>query len=265
MDSENNDIVEINIKNLKNKYDIFLNKQIKTDEIKTYEGKNIQTKEKILIDVYTHDILCFAKRVINNIIQLKHNNIVNILDIIIDNSNIYIIKNYYEIKLLDVEFNISYIIDLIDVIKYLLDNNIDILELKIEDIYLNSELVLKISPKFIETKPNKKILYGSPLFSPPNIIQDLKIQKEEKFIKNISLIFIQFYLKKNYNNTELNQIFYDIDENDKYYNLLYDMINNNIRLNKLYNKLNNKLNGDKKILNKHISRLLSNDIFIMDL
>lgn len=259
---ENNDIIEINIKNLKNKYNIFLNKQIeKIDKIITYEGKNIQTKEKLLIDVYTHDILCFAKRVINNIIQLKHNNMVNILDIIIDNSYIYIIKNYYKIKLIDVKFNLTYIINLIDIIRHLFDNNIDIYELKIEDIYLDSELILKISPKFIETKPNKKILYGSPLFSPPNIIEEFKIKKEEKFIKNICLIFLQFYLNKNYNNIELSQIFYDIDENDKYYNLLYDMINNNTGLNLLYNKFikfneneNNNDNTDNNI-----------DIFIMEL
>ena len=122
-----NDNIEcINIKNIKNKYDIYLNKQIgKINNILIYEGKNLLNKKKIIVDVYTHEILCFAKRIINKMIILNHKNLINIIDIIIDNSNVYIIKEYFNETLLDIDFDIKYILELINCVKFLYDKDFE--------------------------------------------------------------------------------------------------------------------------------------------
>lgn len=253
-----NDNIEcINIKNIKNKYDIYLNKQIgKINNILIYEGKNLLNKKKIIVDVYTHEILCFAKRIINKMIILNHKNLINIIDIIIDNSNVYIIKEYFNETLLDIDFDIKYILELINCVKFLYDKDIYIESLKITDIYITYNTI-KISPKFIESKPNKKILYGSPLFSPQNHIYFLKNEKEDLIIKNIAQIILEFYTKKN--------ILTEIDDTDPYYNLLTTILQdkNRISFNDLLIFFNKNIEKKK---DKYKDKSFNNDeLFIMEL
>ena len=260
------DIVEINIKNIKNKYDIYLNKQINKNNIITFEGKNIITKESILIDVYTHNIIFFAKRIINNIININNPYIINIIDIIIDNSNIYFIYPYYKKITIDIQFKKKYIIQIINAFRFLFDNNIFFYNIDISDIYINNDSII-ILPKFIESKPNKQILYGSPLFSPPNI-DNFKNDREDILVENIMTIFIELYFKKS---ISINDLLLDIDDNDKYYYILLNIFNNRhnislVTLHSLFN--NNKLNSNltkKKKINLFNMNLNDSDYYLFDI
>jgi hypothetical protein len=70
MDSINNDnIIEINIKILNDKYEIFLNKiYSKRENIISYIGRNISTNDKIIIDVYNKNITKSSKYGIRKIL-----------------------------------------------------------------------------------------------------------------------------------------------------------------------------------------------------
>ena len=93
----NENISEIDIKILDNKYEIDLNKIIKnTNFVISYEGKDIITNEKIVIDKYNTNILLLSRKLINNIINIKHKNTINLIDIVIEKNITYIIKPYYE-------------------------------------------------------------------------------------------------------------------------------------------------------------------------
>ena len=94
----NENISEIDIKILDNKYEIDLNKIIKnTNFVISYEGKDIITNEKIVIDKYNTNILLLSRKLINNIINIKHKNTINLIDIVIEKNITYIIKPYYDL------------------------------------------------------------------------------------------------------------------------------------------------------------------------
>ena len=193
------DIIEINIKILNNKYEIYYNKCIYVNNVvKSYEGKNIITKEKIIIDIYNNDIIFLAKRLSNKIVNIDHPNIINILDIIIQN-NIYIIKPYLNNIIIDTNSNLFDICkQIIRGLKYIYNKNIDIETITINNIYYDTNNnLIKISPVFSNTNPTKKILYGSPLLSPPEIIN--KNDKEDVIINNIYNI-ISILISRKYNN-----------------------------------------------------------------
>jgi hypothetical protein len=193
-------------------------------------------------------------------IILNHKNLVNIIDIIIDNSNIYIIKEYFNKTLLDIDFDIKYILELINCIKFLYDKDIYIESLKITDIFITNNTI-KISPKFIESKPNKKILYGSPLFSPQNHIHFLKNEKEDLIIKNIALIILEFYTKKYIDIDIKKNILTEIDETFPYYNILTIILldKNKISFNDLLFFFN------KNIEKKKDKYFNNDDLFIMEI
>ena len=67
-----------------------LKSQIKN--ITTYIGKDIFENKKIIIDVYENNIQLIAKKIMNNIININHDNIINIIDIIIEKNITYIIN-----------------------------------------------------------------------------------------------------------------------------------------------------------------------------
>jgi len=237
------EIIEISIKNIKNKYDIYFNKHIGSNyngKINTYEGKNITTKDKIIVDVYTHDIIFLAKRIINKIIELVHRNIINIIDIVIDNSHVYIIQPYFSKTLSDVPFTIEFISQLIDGMKYLFDHNICIDTVKITDIYVDNNLI-KISPKFIDIKPSNIILYGSPLSNSPIITQNLRNYIEKNIIINIKVIMFEYIYKINANlNVNLYdgiKSLYDVDGTN--FNIETDIVSARNDLSIRYNKLDN--------------------------
>ncbi len=258
------DIFEINIKNINNKYDVYLNKNnINSIE---YEGKNLLTKEKITIDIYNHDIILLAKRIKNNIIKINHPNIVNIIDIIIETNKIYIIRP----KILKITDAITKLTDintktkifqslfnsLFNSMKYLFDKNINIEPLTLHNIYIdpNDDNNIKIFPIFSPYKNQNKILYGSPLLNSPQInspsdlcnkaiidqeIKNKLIIKENEIYKNLNIISYELLLI----HPELN--------NKLEYKLEYKL---KYKLQSKINKLEYKLDSD-----------VNDDIFVMEI
>lgn len=211
MDTNNNDnIIEINIKILNDKYEIFLNKiYSKRENIISYIGRNILTNEKLIIDVYIKNIMFFARKLINNIIKLENKNIHKILDVIIEKNMTYIIKPYYERYTNNSLIHNSsinnttiytFFIQLFESINYLFDNNIEIEYLDITNIlYHNNNLIL--SPYYDNSDLTKHIIYGSPLFLPFKL--NNKSDYEKKIINNIKNLSSEIITNKN-------DLYYDI-------------------------------------------------------
>lgn len=246
--SEQIDSIEINIKNI-NIYEIYFHKCIKSyKKINVYEGKNTKTKEKVMVEVYDINIIFLAKRIKNKIIKIEHPNIITILDIIIEFSNIYIIKPYYKTKIIDIHINnFIKLKQIVRGIKYLCDKNIDIEEITIDNIYYDdNENLLKISPFLSPPIIPKNILYGSPLYSPPEFLNINKGERENTFIVILKSIFSDMFLNDNLNDNlnfkKINKILHN---------------NNNCSLFEIYKLFeSNKFN---KIVNKENKENIFND------
>ena len=261
-DFDNNicdEICEINIKVLSDKYEINLNKIIKkTNYVSTYEGINIIDNTKIIIDKYNnYNILSLCKKISNNIIILSHPNIINILDIIIEKCTAYIIKPYYDNNIKNVLTNnltnnkiktqyINYCKQIFDAIYYLIKKNINIETLYIDNIFINNNIII-ISPYFgDDITKHKNILYGSPLYSPPELFNKYIPEKEAIIVWNLGMIFYQILFNKNPfdNFKEYDDILYNknttIYDND-FYNL-----NNSNDLNEFIDIIVKMIETDKK-------------------
>jgi hypothetical protein len=175
---ENTDVEVINIKIINDKYEIFLNKIFSksNDNMTSYIGRNIRTNEKLIIDIYTKNILFFARKFMNNIIKLEHKNLHKILDINIEKEVTYIIKPFFP-KLLNMNIkslkSFYFFETILNVMEYL--NNIEIEPLTINNILINNQsdknaVDIIISPYFDNSDKIKHILYGSPLYNPLNNI-----------------------------------------------------------------------------------------------
>jgi len=282
----NENISEIDIKILNNKYEINLNKIIrKTHFVTSYEGNCIETNEKIIIDKYNTDILLLSRKLINNIINIQHKNIIIFINII-EKNIAYIIKPYYKNTLIST-YNIyknnnkliyNYFNQIIDGIKYLNDKNISLETIFIDNIFINDNNII-ISPYFSETdrKLNKKnILYGSPLYNPPEIFEKYIPDRENILVWNIGMIFFQ--LLYNHNPFDKYKEYDDINHIDikNLYNIndniytelidteLIDIIFNMININK-----KNRISFKNIILffenyNKINKEKINDDIFILD-
>jgi len=282
----NVNISEIDIKILNNKYEINLNKIIrKTHFVTSYEGNCIETNEKIIIDKYNTDILLLSRKLINNIINIQHKNIIIFINII-EKNIAYIIKPYYKNTLIST-YNIyknnnkliyNYFNQIIDGIKYLYDKNISFETIFIDNIFINDNNII-ISPYFSETdtKLNKKnILYGSPLYNPPEIFEKNIPDREDILVWNIGMIFFQ--LLYNHNPFDKYKEYDDINHIDikNLYNIndniyielidteLIDIIFNMININK-----KNRISFKNIILffenyNKINKEKINDDIFILD-
>jgi len=282
----NENISEIDIKILNNKYEINLNKIIrKTHFVTSYEGNCIETNEKIIIDKYNTDILLLSRKLINNIINIQHKNIIIFINII-EKNIAYIIKPYYKNTLIST-YNIyknnnkliyNYFNQIIDGIKYLNDKNISLETIFIDNIFINDNNII-ISPYFSETdrKLNKKnILYGSPLYNPPEIFEKYIPDRENILVWNIGMIFFQ--LLYNHNPFDKYKEYDDINHIDikNLYNINYniytelidteliDIIFNMININK-----KNRISFKNIILffenyNKINKEKINDDIFILD-
>jgi len=278
-------ILEIDIKILNINYQIDLNKIIKnTNFVISYEGNQIDTNKKIIIDKYNTNILLLSRKLINNIINIHHKNIISFIDIIIEKNITYIIKPYYEKTLIsqyDIYKNNNYLIfnyfnQIIDGIKYLNDKNIFIETIFIDNIFINDNNII-ISPYFsdVDTKSNNKnILYGSPLYNPPEIFEKYIPDKENILVWNIGMIFFQLIYNHNpfdtfnkyddINHIDIKNMYYTNDSIDTE---LIDIIFNMININKknrisfknitiFFNKYNktNKISTEKN----------NDEIFIFD-
>ena len=251
-------ICEINIKILNDIYEINLNKIIrKTNFVTTYEGLNIINNTKIIIDKYNTNILTLCKKISNNIITLTHPNIINIIEIIIEKNTAYIIKEFYQINinnyinknLIRTE-HINYCRQIFEGIYYLFTKNINIETLYIDNIFIENNKVI-ISPYFGEDKSkHQNILYGSPLYSPPELFNKYIPEKESIIVWNLGIIFYQLLFNKS------------PFENCKEYDDILD--------NKLYDKLYDKYNDLTDIIfkmidtNKHKRSTLSDVKYFFD-
>ncbi len=277
----NNDIIEINIKNINNKYDVYLNKCISSynNFINVYEGKNLLTKEKIIIDIYNHDIILLAKRLKNNIIKLNHPNIINIIDIIIESNKIYIIKPYLkQLNINDINDNNNMFIfkQIYRGVKFLFDKNINIEPINFNNIYINYDkdnIIIQLSCIFSPYKTQRKILYGSPLLhSPSELINNtdkIEDNKEKDILYNLGTILYTLLYKDTYdiNNNLLNNI---IDSDNDILCFLLN-INSNIDINSKskFLSINNYLNikNTNIICNNKMNKInyTSDDIFVIEL
>ena len=239
MDTTN--IVEINIKILNDKYEIFLDKIISNHNeiIISCMGRNIITNEKIIIDIYSKNILFIARKIITEIIKINHQNIIKILDVIIEKNISYIIKPYYEKFIFRDKNLINIFLQIFEGINYLFINNIEIEQLTINNVFIYNNDVI-ISPYFAHSDITKTILYGSPLYYPINLSNKIKIENEKKIINNTNLLLINLF---NYYNISNNDIFNFIF-NKKC--TLFDIINFLINYNN--NTKKNIINNSKDII-----------------
>jgi hypothetical protein len=225
--STSDSICEINIKILNDVYEINLNKIFrKTNFVTTYEGFNITNNTKIIIDKYNTNILTLCKKISNNIITLSHPNIINILEIIIEKNIAYIIKEYHDTNInKDVikTDHINYCKQIFDGLYYLFIKNINIETLYIDNIFIDDNKVI-ISPYFGEDKSkHQNILYGSPLYSPPELFNKYIPEKESIIVWNLGIIFYQLLFNKN--PFENCKEYDDILDNNKIYDRYSDKYN----------------------------------------
>jgi hypothetical protein len=253
------DIIDINIKILNDKYEIFLNKILyKSQNIITYLGKNIYDNKKIIIDTYNTNIQILAKKIINNVININHKNIIKIDDIIIEKNISYFIKPYYPQKIKDVKLLkqndlLYYFEDIIIALEFLYNKNIEIEILNHEQIYIDKNNVT-ISPYFENNIYPLNIVYGSPIFNTLNINNKNKTDNENKIIKNISMLFIELInICLNINIEEINNVQII---NNKINTDIYDMylfLNNNLKIYSLKNILEYIKNNRKEKCNTYKS------------
>jgi len=253
------DIIDINIKILNDKYEIFLNKILyKSQNIITYLGKNIYDNKKIIIDTYNTNIQILAKKIINNVININHKNIIKIDDIIIEKNISYFIKPYYPQKIKDVKLLkqndlLYYFEDIIIALEFLYNKNIEIEILNHEQIYIDKNNVT-ISPYFENNIYPLNIVYGSPIFNTLNINIKNKTDNENKIIKNISMLFIELInICLNINIEEINNVQII---NNKINTDIYDMylfLNNNLKIYSLKNILEYIKNNRKEKCNTYKS------------
>ena len=207
MDIINTNQINIDIKILNDKYEIFLNNILyksNNKNIITYLGKDIFTNTKIMIDIYYIDIQLIAKKIINKVININNDNIIEILDIIIEKNITYIIKPYYSQfinKIKNIPLNktklLYYFNKILINLEYLYIKNIDIDNLLLDQIFINqnnkkNQNELLISPYFDNNLYPSNIIYGSPIYN-CQINNRNKIDIEIKLIQNIYLLFIDLY------------------------------------------------------------------------
>jgi hypothetical protein len=178
----------INVKRIRNKYDINLNIIIETTPFSIiYEGYKLNTIEMNEVIIETIPLK-------NQIIPLKfiHPYIIEIEETIYDKHNLYIIyPNYKKYKKIDIKdqnkFN-NFFNEFRDLIKIIVDNKIDIEPIKLTDIYDKNNIYVLIHKKQ-QNKTNLK--YGSPIYSPPEIFDKKEIYLTEQLLWNFGMLLYQ--------------------------------------------------------------------------
>lgn len=190
----------INIKRIRNKYDINLNIIIEVTPFSIiYEGYKLNTLEQNIVII---EMISLSNQISNKDIQNKmyHSFIIKPIEIIQDNSNIYVIyPNYTHFNRIKIktqyEFN-KFFNEFRTLIKHILDYNLNIEPIKLKDIYMKDTIyVLLHFTQNIQNKPNKIQSYGSPIYSPPELFDSKKILLEEKLLWNFGIILFEI-LKK---------------------------------------------------------------------
>jgi hypothetical protein len=194
--------IDIDIKILNDKYEIFLNKILYKSQIKnitTYIGKDIYENKKIIIDVYENNIQLIAKKIMNKIININHDNIINIIDIIIEKNITYIIKPYYKQFINNLEKSnqqniITYFNQILSTVTYLYSKDIEFETITLEQLYIDDKKIL-ISQYFENNSYPQNIVYGSPIYNLYNIKNKNNI--EYKIVINIRNLFLDIINKIN--------------------------------------------------------------------
>lgn len=276
-DDENSDdeeTIKINVKRLKNtSYDIILSNCIlKSNTISTYECIDINTKNKYIVDIYNYINEFNIDEKITSIRKINNPNIIKIIDIINYKFAVYIIKenitdndNYNFCEISNIE-NLAYYKIILASIKYLLDLKIEIDVIKIDNIYIvDNQIIINPIFKFTNTN-NNNIIFGSPIYSSPNIFQ-IKNNSNYNFninyniIWNLGLLLYQIMYKidifelynKNLNTTyisDLNNIKNMTIENINIKNIILKMLNNDkhhLTINMIYTYFNQEINIENNI------------------
>lgn len=296
--SSDEETIKITVKRLKNtSYDIILSNCIlKSNTISTYECIDINTKNKYIVDIYNYINEFHIDEKISLIKKINNKHIIKIVDIINYKFAVYIIRenitnndiyNFYEKTNIE---NFRYYKIILDCIKYLLDLKIEIDIIKIDNIYIvNNQLIINPIFKFTNTN-NNNIIFGSPIYSPPNIFQ-IKNNFDlinSNIIWNLGLLLYQIIYKidifelynKNLNTTyiaDLNNIKTITIENINIKNIILKMLNNHknhLSFNMIYtyfynnevndkvnDKVNNEIDSDKSDDSTHIE----SELFSLDL
>lgn len=206
-DENDDDIIKINVKRLKNtNYDIILSECIhKSNIYSTYTCINISSKIKLLVDIYNYNDTNIDYK-INLIKEISNKNIIKIYDIIDYKSEIYIIREYYTQNNIynynnkDNETNLLNYKIILNVIKYLLDLHIELDIIKIDNIYEHDNIII-INPIFKFINTNNNIVYGSPIYSSPNILNNYmknrnkSLQSQTNIVWNLGLLLYQLMYK----------------------------------------------------------------------
>jgi hypothetical protein len=185
--SNNSDSITINIKRIKNKYDINLNIILEITPFSTiYHGYTLNVESNdinVIIEIIPLNYLIKPIKILNEYI-------ISPFDIIYDMNNIYFIYENYKLydKININNINIFYIFfnQFRNLIVYLINNNIEIEPIKIEDIYFTKNKNIKVIVKQI--RKNKNTKYGSPIYSPPEVFINQQILLKNKLMWNFGII-----------------------------------------------------------------------------
>ena len=182
--------VTLNIKRIRNKYDLNLNAIIETSPFSVfYEGFRLNTIDNcnVIIEVIP------LKYNINNsyLDKIKGNKyIINLIDIVYDFNNIYVIyenyKIYNRIKITNNEQFNNFFNEFRELIIFLVENNFDIEPIQLTDIYIKNDHIYVMIKQIKKSKLIIKT--GSPIYSPPEIFNHQNLHLYDKLIWNFGIL-----------------------------------------------------------------------------
>ena len=185
----------INIKRIRNKYDINLNMIIEITPFSIiYEGYKLNTIEQnvvIIESIQLKNQISFMN------IQSKNSHpfIIKPIEVIQDNLNIYIVyPNYSFFNKINIKTKTEFDMFFNEfriLIKHIIDSNLNIEPIKLKDIYMKDTIHVLLH----YTQNNKMEQYGSPIYSPPELFSNKKILLEEKLLWNFGIILYEIIKK----------------------------------------------------------------------
>ena len=187
--------ITLNIKRIRNKYDINLNMIIESSILSnSYIGYKINNQ----VDINDSEVII-------EVIQLKENLVlpkifneytIEVLDMIYDRNNLYIIyPNYKKYNTLNNNYINNYINNkeefyifcnqFRELIIFIKNNKLEIESIKMSDIYIkNNKIYVMLKYK----QQSRIIKYGSPIYSPPELFNNNCIMICEELLWNFGII-----------------------------------------------------------------------------
>jgi hypothetical protein len=193
--------ITLNIKRIRNKYDLNLNSIVETSPSSIfYDGFKLNTIDNcnVIIEVIPLKFN-INKSFLDKIKENKY--IINCIDIIYDFNNIYIIyenyKIYNKLNITNITTNIcfnNFFNQFRDLIIFLIDNNFDIEPIQLSDIYIKNDNIYVMIKQI--KKNNKIIKTGSPIYSPPEIFNQKNLYLYDKLIWNFGILIYEIIYKE---------------------------------------------------------------------